>query len=96
MSCIVLSVGTTTLMLKEYVTYMIDLTYGYYVLCILLIIGIVVIGFMMIKHIQTKPQADSISISPKAVPKSKEQDMITQHTSFPVSEKPRSSLFENI
>lgn len=96
MSCIILSIGTTTLVLKEYVTYMIDLTYGYYILCILLIIGIIAIGFMMIRHIQSKPQADSITLLPKTSTKSQKQDTMNQHTTPLLSDKPRSSLFENI
>lgn len=94
-TCIMLSIGTTTLVLKEHVTYMIDLAYGYYILCVLLIVGLWVIAVMMIKHMRTKPQWESLTITPKPKPSTKTTDITTQHTNLS-SQRPRSSLFEDI
>lgn len=63
MSCIILSIWTTTIVLKNNFTYMINLAYWYYMICALLIIWISVLGLMIVKQLKQKPNGDTIVVS---------------------------------
>lgn len=96
MSCIILSIGATTITLKNELTYMVNLTYGYYIVCILLIIGIGITGLMIVRDLKIKPQSDSIIVSKK--PHIPTPTLWQWQVQTHVSDTPkiRSSLFEDI